>query len=95
MDPPKFGRGPKGEVWKIEDMLPGFLENIKKVLSSKPLFIILTSYSLNSSSLSSKYYLEEAMKSFCGKTENGELVVLEKSTGKIISLANTAIWKSN
>ncbi|MFA6325394.1 MAG: class I SAM-dependent methyltransferase, partial [Candidatus Paceibacterota bacterium] len=43
MDPPKFGRGPNGEIWKIEEKLPNLLENIKKILSDKPLFVILTS----------------------------------------------------
>ena len=94
MDPPKFGRGPKGEIWKIEEMLPKLLENARKVLSEKPLFVILTSYAIESSSLSLRYALEEAMKNFSGETENGELCVLEKSNGRIISLANTAVWKS-
>ena len=92
MDPPKFGRGPKGEVWKIEEMLPKLLLAVKKVLSDKPLFVILTSYAIDSSSLSLGYALEEIMKSFNGKVENGELCILEKSNNRIISLANTAIW---
>lgn len=92
MDPPKFGRGPKGEVWKIEEMLPKLLESVKKVLSDKPLFVILTSYAIDSSSLSLGYALEETMKSFGGAIEAGELCVLEKSNNRIIPLANTAVW---
>jgi len=95
MDPPKFGRGPKGEVWKIEEMLPKLLSQVKKVLSDKPLFVILTSYAVDSSSLSLGYALEEMMKSFDGKIEQGELAVLEKSNNRIISLANTTLWSSN
>jgi 23S rRNA (cytosine1962-C5)-methyltransferase len=94
MDPPKFGRGPKGEIWKIEEMLPKLLENVKKILSDKPLFVILTSYAIDSSSVSLGYALDETMKSFSGETEKGELCILEKSNNRIISLANTAIWKS-
>ena len=94
MDPPKFGRGPKGEIWKLEEMLPKLLENVKKVLSDKPLFVILTSYSTDASSLSIGYALDETMKSFNGKTENGELCLLEKSNNRVISLAHTAIWSS-
>ena len=94
MDPPKFGRGTNGETWKIEEKLPKLLENVKKVLSEKPLFVILTSYAIDSSSLSLKYALEEKMKDFSGEIENGELCVLEKSNNRIISLANTAVWKS-
>ncbi|MBU0611976.1 class I SAM-dependent methyltransferase [Patescibacteria group bacterium] len=94
MDPPKFGRVPKGEIWKIEEMLPALLENVRKILSDKPLFVILTSYTVNSSSLSLKYALEELTKNFSGRTENGELCILEKSHERIISLANTVVWES-
>lgn len=108
MDPPKFGRGPKGEIWKIEEMLPKLLLQARKVLSDKPLFIILTSYATDSSSLSLGYALEDMMRGFEGNMEGkgisqaglsaetlvkaGELCVLEKSNNRIISLANTAIW---
>jgi 23S rRNA (cytosine1962-C5)-methyltransferase len=92
MDPPKFGRGPKGEIWKIEEMLPKLLDLVKKVLSDKPLFVILTSYSIDSSSLSLGYALSDAMKDFKGGTEAGELCVLEKSNGRTIPLANTSLW---
>jgi 23S rRNA (cytosine1962-C5)-methyltransferase len=95
MDPPKFGRGPKGEVWKIEEMLPKLLSQVRKVLSDKPLFVILTSYATEASSLSLGYALDETMKDFKGKTEQGELCVLEKSNNRFISLANTAVWSKN
>jgi len=93
MDPPKFGRGPKGEVWNIEEMLPKLLAQVRKVLSDRPLFIILTSYATDASSLSLGYALEDAMKDFKGTVEQGELCVLEKSHGRFISLAHTAIWQ--
>ena len=92
MDPPKFGRGPKGEIWKIEEMLPKLLAQVKKVLSDKPLFVILTSYATDSSSLSFGYALADIMKDFVGDIESGELCILEKSNSRIVSLANTAIW---
>jgi len=95
MDPPKFGRGPKGEIWKIEEMLPKLLSAVRKVLSDKILFIILTSYATDSSSLSLGYALEDMMKDFSGTTEAGELCILEKSNKRIISLANTAVWQIN
>ncbi len=100
MDPPKFGRGPKGEIWKIEEMLPKLLFSARKVLSDKPLFVILTSYSIDFSSLSLGYALEEMMKparqsaggNFSGTVTAGELCILEKSNNRVIPLANTAIW---
>ena len=95
MDPPKFGRGPKGEIWKIEEMLPKLLSQVKKVLSDKPLFVILTSYAIDSSSLSLGYALSETMKDFGENVKQGELCVLEKSQNRLISLANTAVWSRN
>lgn len=92
MDPPKFGRGPKGEVWKIEEMLPKLLVQVKKVLSDKPIFVILTSYSIDSSALSLGYALSETMKSLGGSVEAGEMCIAEKSQGRMIPLANTAVW---
>lgn len=92
MDPPKFGRGPKGEIWKIEEMLPKLLFQVEKVLSDKPLFVILTSYATDSSSLTLGYALSEAMKNYNGNVKVGELCVLEESNKRAISLANTAIW---
>ena len=94
MDAPKFGRGPKGEVWKIEEMLPKLLSSVRKVLSDKPLFVILTSYAIDSSSLSLGYALEDMMKGFGGNVEAGELCVLESSNNRIIPLANTAVWST-
>ncbi len=95
MDPPKFGRGPKGEVWKIEEMLPKLLSQTRKVLSDKPLFVILTSYAVDFSSLSLGYALEDMMKNFVGSVEAGELCILEKSNNRLIPLANTAVWSAN
>ncbi len=93
MDPPKFGRGPKGETWKIEEDLPKLLASVKKVLSPNPLFIILTSYAIDSSSLSLGHALSETMKDMGGEVTSGEMCILEKSQGRAIPLANTAVWQ--
>ncbi|MFZ2072132.1 MAG: class I SAM-dependent methyltransferase [Minisyncoccia bacterium] len=92
MDPPKFGRGPKGEIWKIEEKLPILLENVRKILTDKPLFVILNSYAIDSSSISLGYALEDSMSDLDGKISCGELCLLEKSKNRSISLSNTAIW---
>lgn len=92
MDPPKFGRGPKGETWKLEESLPKLLSLVQKVLSDKPLFVILTSYAVDSSALSLGYALREMMQDLKGEIEVGELCVEEKSNVRFISLANTAVW---
>jgi 23S rRNA (cytosine1962-C5)-methyltransferase len=92
MDPPKFGRGPKGEIWKLEEMLPKLLFLVGKVMSDKPLFVILTSYAVDYSSLTLGYALTETMKNFKGETTSGELCILEKSNNRLIPLANTSVW---
>ena len=94
MDPPKFGRGPKGEIWEIEKDLPKLLAQVRKILSDKPLFVILNSYAIDSSSLSLDYALENAMKDLKGEVISGELCLLEKSNGRNIPLSNTAIWET-
>lgn len=94
MDPPKFGRGPKGETWKIENDLPKLLASVKKVLSSNPFFVILTSYAIDSSSLSLGHALSETMKDLGGEVSQGEMCILEHSNGRAITLANTAVWET-
>jgi len=95
MDPHKFGLGHKGDILKIEEMLPKLLSQVRNVLSDKPLFVILTSYAVDSSSLSLGYALADVMKDFKGNIEAGELCILEKSNNRIVSLANTAVWSGN
>lgn len=94
MDPPKFGRGTKGEVWKLENSLPKLVELVGKVLSDNPIFVILTSYANDISSLSLGYALEDVMKNREGEVSFGEICVIEKSTNRKISLAKTAVWVS-
>lgn len=93
MDPPKHGRGPKGEVWKLEEKLPKLLDLVSRILSPEPLFVILTSYSTDSSALSLGYALENALKEKGGSIEAGEMCIKETSGGKMISLAHTAVWE--
>mgnify|MGYP001792511927 CR=1 FL=1 len=92
MDPPKFGRGPKGEVWKIEDMLPKLLSGVQKILTDRPLFVILTSYAIDSSSLSLGHALKDSLKDLDGEVNIEELCILEQGTGRAIPLANTSLF---
>ena len=92
MDPPKFGRGPKGEIWKIEEDLANLLQKVRAVLSEDALFVILTSYAIEASSVSLGHSLADAMKDMDGQIEQGELCLVEKSKERLVSLANTALW---
>ncbi len=95
LDPPKFGRGPKGEVWEFYKLLPNLLAACRQALSSQPKFIVLTAYAIKASSLTLCQALEEIMKDRSGTVESGEVVLTEKSAGRLISMAVFARWSSN
>jgi len=94
LDPPKFGRGPKGEVWECFEMLPRLLESCHEILSHQPLFVAITAYAIRASALSLYYAIEEMMKSMSGRVEAGELVTVERSEGRVLSMAIYARWRS-
>jgi 23S rRNA (cytosine1962-C5)-methyltransferase len=93
LDPPKFGRGPKGEVWEIYKSLPGLLESCRNVLSDRPLFVIATVYAVQASAFHVGQTLEEMMGKFKGNTQCGELVTREQSAGRLLSHAVYARWE--
>jgi 23S rRNA (cytosine1962-C5)-methyltransferase len=92
LDPPKFGRGPKGEVWEIYKSLPNLLEACRQVLSNKPLFVVATVYAVQASAIHVGQALEAMMHDFSGNVESGELVTREKSAGRLLSHAVFARW---
>jgi 23S rRNA (cytosine1962-C5)-methyltransferase len=94
LDPPKFGRGPKGEVWEVYESLPALLEACRVVMCPSPLFVALTVYAVRASGVHLYQGLEEMMAKFQGKTDAGELVLREKSAGRMLSMAVYARWQS-
>ena len=94
LDPPKFGRGPKGEVWEIYNSLPNLLEACHTCLSDNPLFVIVTIYAVRASAIHAAQALEEMMKKFKGHVDCGELVTREKSANRLLSQAVYARWSS-
>jgi len=93
LDPPKFGRGPKGEVWEVYKSLPNLLEACRACLSDKPLFVVTTIYAVRASAIHIAQAMEDMMKGFEGKIEMGELVTREQSAGKLLSQAVYARWE--
>jgi 23S rRNA (cytosine1962-C5)-methyltransferase len=94
LDPPKFGRGPKGEVWEFFELLPDLLGSCAAILTAKPLFVVITAYAIRSSALTLYYALQEQFKHLQGNVSCGELVVQERSAQRIISLAIFGRWSS-
>ncbi|MDD5467846.1 MAG: class I SAM-dependent methyltransferase [Anaerolineales bacterium] len=92
LDPPKFGRGPKGEVWEFFELMPRLMQACQAILSDNPLFIVITAYAIQASALSLYHALKETMAPFGGETACGELALQEKSAGRVLSLAITARW---
>lgn len=92
IDPPKFGRGPKGEIWDVYKSLPILLDDCRMLLDKKPLFAILTVYAVKASSVHVRTVLEEMLEGFSGNFDSGELVTLETSGNRLLSSAVYARW---
>jgi 23S rRNA (cytosine1962-C5)-methyltransferase len=92
LDPPKFGRGPKGEVWEIYTSLPHILKACRAILYEAPLFVLLTVYAVKMPAIHAYAAVAEMMQGFKGSLECGELVTREKSAGRLLSQAVYARW---
>lgn len=94
LDPPKFGRGPKGEVWEVYKSLPNLFEICRACLSDNPLFVITTLYAVRASAIHVAQALDEMMKKYDGNIDSGELVTRETSANRLLSQAVFARWSS-
>jgi 23S rRNA (cytosine1962-C5)-methyltransferase len=92
MDPPKFGRGPKGEIWDVMRMLPKLLEECSKILSKKPLFLLITVYAVPISAITLRNLIEGTFTNSGGCIDVGEMGILERSKGRILPTAVFARW---
>lgn len=93
MDPPSYGRGPSGEVWKIEDNINEFVELTSKLLSDEPLFFLINSYTTGLSPLTMKYILDVHVTSrYGGTSESGELGIKVSQTGGFLPCGSSARW---
>ena len=82
MDPPSYGRGPTGEVWKIEESIDGFVALAAELLSAQPLFFLLNSYTTGLSASTMKYIADlRLLSKFRGKSEAEEIGLPIRSTG--------------
>ena len=96
MDPPSYGRGPTGEVWKLEDSLYPFVELVSGVLSDDPLFIILNSYTTGLAPGVVTYILETLIsKEFGGHTVSDELGLPVTRTGLALPCGAAGRWTKN
>lgn len=89
LDPPKYGRGPDGEVWRLEEDLPGLIAHCRQLLDADSRFLFLTVYAVRMSALAIGELLRQAFADLPGTVEAGELVVREEARGLMLP---TAIW---
>ncbi len=94
MDPPSYGKGPKGEVWKAETKLPDFLKLCGEALSDTPLFVILNMYSTELSSLSLSNMLLDMMEGKGGAVTAGELAIKQEASDKVLPMSIFSIWEN-
>ena len=97
MDPPSYGRGPGGEVWKLEENLWPFVELTSKVLSDNPLFVIISSYTTGLSPSVLTYIAESVYTKKYGKghAESRELGLPVKDTGLVLPCGSACHWELN
>lgn len=94
MDPPSYGRGPGGEVWKLEEQLGPLIDACIPVLSDKPLFFILNSYTTGLSAAVMQYLLGlKLQKRFGGRVSADEIGLPVTETGLVLPCGSTAIWE--
>lgn len=96
LDPPSYGRGPSGEIWKLEDELSNLLDLVFSILSESPLFVLLNSYTTGLSASCMAYVLGTASKQKYGDTgilSYDEIGLPVTSTGLILPCGSTAIWE--
>lgn len=95
MDPPAFGRGPDGELWKIEDGFIDLLDKCSHLLSDNPIFFIINGYSSGYSAIAYKNNLIKIFEKRGGKIEFGELAIEESGSGRLLPSGIFARWSIN
>ncbi|HEU4961777.1 MAG TPA: class I SAM-dependent methyltransferase [Sphingomonas sp.] len=93
LDPPKYGRGPTGEVWKLEEGLPGLVADCRRLLDDRSRFLFLTVYAVRMSALAIGELLRQALGDLGGTVEAGELAVREEARGLLLPTAIWARWR--
>ncbi len=96
LDPPKFGRGPEGEVWRLEEHLPGLVADCRQLLDTDSRFLFLTVYAVRMSSLAIAGLLDEVFADLPGRIEHGDLAVREDGEGgRLLPTAIFARWTND
>ena len=95
LDPPKFGRGPEGEVWRLEDGLAPLLADCRKLLDADSRFLVLTVYAVRMSALAIGELVRQTLADLGGTVEVGEMAVREEARGLLLPTAIFARWSKD
>ena len=95
MDPPSYGRGPKGEIWKIEDAIHPLIKLCTKILSDDPLFFLVNSYTTGLAPAVLTYMLATELKPWKGTVESQEIGLPVKETGLVLPCGASGRWSSS
>ena len=92
LDPPKFGRGPTGELWRLEEHLAPLLADCRRLLDHESRFLVLTVYAVRMSALSIGELVRQTLGDLGGEVEVGEMAVREDARGLLLPTAIFARW---
>jgi 23S rRNA (cytosine1962-C5)-methyltransferase len=95
LDPPKFGRGPDGERWQLEEDLPRLIADCRQLLDADSRALFLTVYAVRMSALALGELLAQAFADLPGRVECGELTVREEARGLLLPTAIWARWSND
>jgi 23S rRNA (cytosine1962-C5)-methyltransferase len=94
LDPPKFGRGPDGEVWRLEENLAPLLADCRRLLDENSRFLVLTVYAVRMSALAIGELVKQTFADLGGAVEMGEMAVREEARGLLLPTAIFARWSA-
>jgi 23S rRNA (cytosine1962-C5)-methyltransferase len=95
LDPPKFGRGPEGEVWRLEEDLAPLLTDCRRLLDDNSRFLVLTVYAVRMSALAIGELVRQTLGDLGGTVETGEMAVREEARGLLLPTAIFARWSKS
>ena len=93
MDPPSYGRGPKGEIWKIEESIYPFIQLASQLLSDDPLFFLVNSYTTGLAPAVLTYMISTALKKFGGSVASEEIGLPVKESGLVLPCGASGRWE--
>ena len=94
MDPPSYGRGPNGEVWKVENEVYPLVELCSQVLSDNPLMFLINSYTTGLSPAVMEYILGSTIKKkYGGRVSSDEIGLRTSESGLVLPCGSSAVWE--